>query len=337
MANSNTVVGWAQSGTTRNTFPTQTVSVATETALTINTDTGTAVYNPYLPYGANAAGSKPPLDVNSNSAVLRRGGRDYGLPSGTGGNDPYNSSSWDGHPFKVRMAGIGNAAAQLAAPVNDTFTSANSGGTLADNTAYYYRVAAVNAQGGTSLASTETSITTSGTGGGAHTVTVKWIAVTGAVTYKVYGRTTGGELFMANVTAPTVQWVDDGSVTPAGALPAATTSNVTMKLYQGISTSLASDHAIGTSGAMAIATAGGAFNFEIEATLLWDATSQVLSGWYTANTGYGSSSHIIAPTVVTNVVSGITIASMAFLGSVTFGFASSSNTITLREFSIEKL
>ena len=337
MSNSNTVVGWSQSGTTRNTFPTQTVATATETPLTINTDAGTAVYNPYLPYGATTAGTKPPVSIDSNQAILRHGGRDYGLPSGTGGVDPYDSTSWDGHPFKVRFSGIGNAAAQLAAPVNDTFTTANTGGSLLDTTTYYYRVAAVNAQGGTSLASTETSITTSGTGGNAHTVTVKWLAVAGAVTYNVYGRTTGGELFMATVTAPTLQWVDTGSVTPAGALPTSATSNVTMKLYQGTSTSLASDHAIGTSSALAIATAGGAFNFEIEATLLWDATSQVLSGWYTANTGYGSSSHIIAPTVVTNVVSGITIASMAFLGSVTFGFASSSNTITLREFSIEKL
>ena len=336
MSNASTVVGWSQSGTTRNTFPTQTVAVATETALTINTDTGTAVYNPYLPYGALAAGSKPPIDVNANQAILRRTGREYGLPSGDA-NDPWTSASWDGHPFKVKIAGIGNAAAQLAAPVNDTFVQANSGGTLLDTTTYYYRVAAVNAQGGTSLASTETSLTTSGTGGNKHTMTVKWLAVAGAVTYNVYGRSTGAELLMASVTAPTVQWVDDGSVTPAGALPTSATSNVTLKMYQGISTSLGSDHALGTTGAIAIATAGGAFDFTIEATLLWDATSQVLSGSYTANVGYGSSSHFIAPTVVTNVVAALPIASLAFLGSVTFGFASSANTVTLREFSIDRI
>ena len=336
MSNSNTILGWSQSGTTRNTFPTQAIAVATETALTINTDTGTAVYNPGLPYGAYTAGSMAPFDANSNQAILRRSGRDYGLPSGEA-NDPYISASWDGHPFKVKIAGVGNAAAQLAAPVNDTFVQADTGGTLLDSTLYYYRVTAVNAQGGTSLASTETSLTTSGTGGNKHTMTVKWLAVAGAVTYKVYGRSTGAELLMATVTAPTLLWVDDGSVTPAGALPTSATSNVTLKLYQGVSTTLSSDHAIGTTGAIAIATAGGAFDFTIEATLLWDATSQVLSGSYTANVGYGSSSHFIAPTVVTNVVAALPIASVAFLASATFGFASSANTITLREFSIEKI
>jgi hypothetical protein len=335
MSNSNSVAGFATSGTIRNTFPTQAVATTTETALTVNTDTGTAVYNLGLPYGSTAVGAQAPVDVNSNSAVIRRSGRDYGVPSGVG-NSQFSTSSWDGYPFKVRMAGIGNAAAQLATPVNGTFTTATTGGTLLDLTTYYYRVAAVNASGGTSLASTETSLETGNSTGNTNTLTVKWAAVTGATTYKVYGRSTGAELLMATVTAPTLQWVDDGSVTPSGALPTSATSDVTLNLYQGTSTTLSGDHAIGTTGAVAIATAGGAFNFLIEATLLWDATSQTLSGGYTANIGYGSSSHFVGPTVVTNVVGSLPIASVAFLGSVTFGFASSANSVTLREFTIDK-
>jgi hypothetical protein len=187
------------------------------------------------------------------------------------------------------------------------------------------------------LASTETSLETGNSGANTNTLTVKWAAVTGATSYKVYGRSTGAELLMATVAAPTLQWVDTGSVTPSGALPTSATSNVTINLYQGTSTTLGSDHAIGTTGAVAIATAGGAFNFSIEATLQWDATSQTLSGNYTANTGYGSSSSFVGPTVVTNVVGSLPLASVAFLGSVIFGFASSANTITIREFTIEKI
>jgi len=54
---------------------------------------------------------------------------------------------------------------------------------------------------------------------------VKWSAVTGASGYKVYGRSTGAELLMATISSQaTVQWVDDGSVTPAGAMPTAQTA-----------------------------------------------------------------------------------------------------------------
>jgi hypothetical protein len=55
-------------------------------------------------------------------------------------------------------------------------------------------------------------------------VTVNWTAITGAVSYNVYGRTTGAELKMANVLAGTTTWTDDGSITPSGALPGSNTT-----------------------------------------------------------------------------------------------------------------
>lgn len=336
MSNSNSVAGYSGNGSQRNQFATQTVSTATETPLVVNTDTGVATAFVVAPTSGSIRGAAAKLDINSNQSVIGRSRREYGLPSGES-NDQFTSDSWNGRPFKVRISGVGNAATQLAAPVNDTFTTAGTGGTLLDSTAYYYRVAAVNASGGTSLASTETSITTGPPGTNANTVTVKWHTVAGATSYKVYGRTTGGELFMATVAAPTLQWVDDGSVTPAGALPAAGTSTVGFNLYQGTSSTLGSDHAIGAIAAQAIASAGGSFNFEINATLQWDATSQILSGWYTSNIGWGSSSAFTTTTVVTNVVTGLTISSLSFLASVTFGFASSANSVTVREFVLEKL
>lgn len=108
--------------------------------------------------------------------------------------------------------------AALATPVNAAFSTATTGGTLAAGT-YYYRVSAINSMGET-LASTETSIATTGS---TSTVTVNWGAVSGATGYKVYGRSTGAELLMATVGNVTT-WTDDGSITPAGALPAANTT-----------------------------------------------------------------------------------------------------------------
>lgn len=107
----------------------------------------------------------------------------------------------------------------IATPVNAGFSTLTTGGTLAIGT-YWYRVSALNANGET-LASTETSQTTSTTA--TSTVTVNWGAVTGATGYKVYGRMTGAELLIATLGLVTT-YTDTGSVTPAGALPAANTT-----------------------------------------------------------------------------------------------------------------
>lgn len=131
--------------------------------------------------------------------------------------------------------------APLATPVNAAFTTATTGGTLAAGT-YSYRVSATNAAGET-LASTATAITTTGA---TSTVTVNWGAVAGATGYKVYGRVAGSELLIASVGAVTT-YTDDGSITPAGALPAAnTTARGTIKLYSGAPPANADAAATGT-------------------------------------------------------------------------------------------
>lgn len=114
---------------------------------------------------------------------------------------------------------------ELAAPTADTFVLADAGGTLLDSTTYSYRVSAVDADG-ESLANAAVTQAT-GTGGNPdeHTITVKWLAVSGATSYKVYGRTAGSEQYLATVAAPTVQYLDDGSATPSGAVPTENTTN----------------------------------------------------------------------------------------------------------------
>lgn len=85
---------------------------------------------------------------------------------------------------------------------------------------YSYRVSAINAVGET-LASSQVSHTISGTTG----IKITWGAVSGATGYKVYGRTAGSELLIASVGAAVLEYDDDGSLTPSGALPSANTTS----------------------------------------------------------------------------------------------------------------
>lgn len=107
--------------------------------------------------------------------------------------------------------------AALATPVISSVTTATTGGTLPAATDAY-RVSAINALGET-LPSAEVTVVTTGT---TSVNTVNWGAVAGATGYRVYGRTAGGELFIAATTTTT--FTDTGAVAPAGALPAANTT-----------------------------------------------------------------------------------------------------------------
>lgn len=91
---------------------------------------------------------------------------------------------------------------------------------------YGYRVAAVNANGIT-LASATVQITTVGA---SRRVEVSWDAVAGATAYYIYGRTPGSELYIGAVNGNVFSFIDDGSLTPAGALPTANTTAECRKL-----------------------------------------------------------------------------------------------------------
>ena len=121
---------------------------------------------------------------------------------------------------------IGSAA--LPTPIAATFSTASTGGTLAGNTTYYYRVTATNPQGET-LPGPEASIAVPA-GTNTNTVTVNWTTILGATGYKVYGRSTGAELLMQTITSgATSSWVDTGSVTPSGAMPTTNTTALSGK------------------------------------------------------------------------------------------------------------
>ncbi len=143
----------------------------------------------------------------------------------------------------------------VATPVNAAFTLGT--GTLATGT-YYYRVSAINNSGET-LASTETSLAITGPAG----VNVNWTKVTGATGYKVYGRTTGAELLLATV-GDVATFLDNGSLTPSGALPGANTTGPTANSLYGVTN-----------------FKGRAFYWQFRSTSVWYAAAGSFQGMLT--------------------------------------------------------
>lgn len=115
--------------------------------------------------------------------------------------------------FYTGPAGMPGSPNILPTPTGVGLVTAGTAG----STHYSYRVSAVSPSGET-LASTEATITTgNATLTGSNFVTVSWTAVTGAVSYNVYGRTIAAEQKLHNVSTTTYN--DTGADTPSGALP----------------------------------------------------------------------------------------------------------------------
>lgn len=226
--NFNTFTGFV-GGTGRNQIPLQTLAATTETAFVINTDTANTTATAILsvPAGGGIAGSVAPLNADSNAALLQQNSSLI-VPRGVA-RPEFNSTSFDGRPFKVRIFGTGVAVANGAA-------------------------------------------------------------------------------------------------------------SITVKLYSGTSSAV-----VGTAGNVmastgAVATvAGGAYNFFLEATLIWDSGSQILDGYYEATSNFGAASTLVAPTKSnTTPLSVTTIASLKFLATATWGNAVG-GTLQVKEFVIDRL
>ncbi len=111
----------------------------------------------------------------------------------------------------------------LDKPTGTAVATATTGGTIAPGT-YAYRVAAyvttAQAQSSGSGAATEVSVVVPA-GTSTNTNTITWNAVTNATSYKVYGRTPGGQTTNWTVTAPTTTYTDTG-VSGSGGAPSGT-------------------------------------------------------------------------------------------------------------------
>ena len=130
-----------------------------------------------------------------------------------------------GQPFTLTGAASvgGTLTVQngVVGPNVSSGSTASTGGTITGGTTQFYRLTAYNACGESLPGNEFSQVVPAGTN--TNTVTLNWPAVVGAVGYKVYGRATGAELLLADV-GDVLTWLDNGSLTPSGALPTTNTS-----------------------------------------------------------------------------------------------------------------
>lgn len=160
---------------------------------------------------------------------------------GVNTSTPDNALTINNGTVNVRMAPPGSLGA----------TPSASGGSLASAT-YFYQVIALDAAGGTTVASNEASAAVTGPSG---SVSLTWSAVTGANSYRVYrGTTTGGE----NVyyTASTNSFTDTGAANTSGTITSPTASVVKFA-PNGNSWLVGGSVGIGTATPTATLTLGG--------------------------------------------------------------------------------
>jgi hypothetical protein len=115
-----------------------------------------------------------------------------------------------------RGSSLSIGATALAAPGSITGTGSGSGGTLAAGS-YYYKVTAIDALGGESAASVESSVVT--TTGSTSSVALTAGAVSGAVGYRFYrGTAMGAE--NTYYSSATITFTDTGAAGTSGTPPA---------------------------------------------------------------------------------------------------------------------
>lgn len=128
---------------------------------------------------------------------------------------------------KLWCPGSASSNRTVKQPVMSACATAATGGALAGGATYAYRVSALSACQQETLPAAEQTIAVPA-GTNTNTVTVNWSANANdgtheaTVNYRIYGRASGAEQLLATIPGPgsgTLSWVDDGSLSPAGAMP----------------------------------------------------------------------------------------------------------------------
>jgi hypothetical protein len=139
---------------------------------------------------------------------------------------------------KLTLSSGSNYATEMASPIGVS-TTATTGGTLASGT-YYYKVVATDGSGYT-VGSSAASCTVDGTT--TNACQVSWSSVTGAASYRVYGRVSTQDQYWA---ATGTSYTDTGTVGTTGSVPTSTTAYVNKVSSSGNSWLLGGDVGIGT-------------------------------------------------------------------------------------------
>lgn len=123
-----------------------------------------------------------------------------------------------------------SASALSGAPTLASST-ATTGGVLTAGT-YGYKATALTQYGETAGSAEKTQVVPAGTA--TNTVTLTWSAITGAVGYRIYGRTSGGPWRFIAQVGTVLTYTDLGTITPDAdrAVPTVDTSGVAPNGYQ---------------------------------------------------------------------------------------------------------
>jgi hypothetical protein len=121
----------------------------------------------------------------------------------------------------------GKQFSTMRPPTIGTVTTAASGGSLADSLTTYYALCAVDANGNTSIPSSEGSVATGGAAGNDSTNTIPWTDVDGNFIVRVYrGTASGVYTFYRDVTdAASTTHVSDAAWTACTETTATLTAN----------------------------------------------------------------------------------------------------------------
>ncbi|MFC1623920.1 hypothetical protein ACFL28_01185 [Candidatus Omnitrophota bacterium] len=150
-------------------------------------------------------------DVNTGNTYFKSSGN-----IGIGTTNPSQKLEVGGN---LLLAGGNLTLSKLTTPTGLAVYGSGATG----STTYGYKVSAVNAGGETLACDTVERTDGPASLDGTDRNRLGWTHVSGATDYKIYGRTSGSELYMA--TTKYDMWWDDGGDTPSGAIPESNTSS----------------------------------------------------------------------------------------------------------------
>ncbi|MEI9913650.1 MAG: hypothetical protein WDN66_01430 [Candidatus Saccharibacteria bacterium] len=137
---------------------------------------------------SSASSSTPVVSVNGTGAVTIENST-----NSTAALQIQNSSAANlltADTTNMRL-GVDVTYALMSSPTISGTATATTGGTLAQNTTYYYEITAVDANGGETTPSTQASQLTGNTTA-TNTITLTWAPIAGAAGYHIYRSTTSG-------------------------------------------------------------------------------------------------------------------------------------------------
>jgi len=116
-----------------------------------------------------------------------------------------------------------------------------------------------------------------------------------------------------------------------GLVTVGASSTFVCKLYQGTSSTVGNDTVVAASASYTITTAS-TINFVVESNFLWDSTSSKLNGWF-----FTDVNNVFTGAAATTAIASLSVTSLQFIPSFTFGTSNAANTVTVKEFLLEKV